>query len=413
MHHSVGPKLNSKKRVGIVLLSFSCWPPDFGGEMLMANERLQALAERGHTIVALTRRPTGYSSVELVEGISFRRCPVSGKGWFARAAYLVWTLTKLMTMRFDALHFGVMPARRTPTRALAAWIYGAVAKFRGARTVSVASLSDSGDGPWRVKGKEGIFKGVYYQNIDCLVAVSPVLQKALKCWRPQKNIYIPYGVRNDLFTPLEEKERCQLREEHGIPEDGVVFITIGSAGRRKGTDVLAQAFAALSGKHRNWFLWLVGPMSRAEGCATDECELAEMMAPLRPWSEQVKYFGRQNDRQVLRKLLGAADVFVLPTRREGMPLAPMEAMATGRPVIISHIPGVTDVACVDKRTGVFVPVGDAEALKLAMELLGRDSRYRAELGSQARKRISASFSWDVHISQWEKLYTRGVVPGKD
>jgi glycosyltransferase involved in cell wall biosynthesis len=232
--------------------------------------------------------------------------------------------------------------------------------------------------------------------------------EAVSQWRPDKSILLPYGVRNDLFTTLSDEERRSVRERFGIPEDGVVFITIGSAGRRKGYDLLAQAFAALGGKHHKWFLWLVGPMSQAEGCGTDERELAEMMAPLQQFEAQVRRFGRIDDRGELRRLIGASDVLVFPTRREGIGVAPMEAMAMRLPVVVSRIPGVTDVACVDQETGLLVPVGDAEALARAMERLGSDAGLRDTFGSKARQRINKEFSWGGHIAQWEKLYSNGA-----
>ena len=80
----------------------------------------------------------------------------------------------------------------------------------------------------------------------------------------------------------------------------------------------------------------------------------------------------------------------------------------GLPVIVSRIPGVTDVACVDQETGLLVPVGDVEPLVRAMERLGDDTGLRAMLGCKARQHISKEFSWENHTARWEKLYSQGV-----
>jgi glycosyltransferase involved in cell wall biosynthesis len=394
--------------VRIVFLSFTYWPPDFGGELLLSIERFQSLAEHGHSVVALTRRPENSSRVEQHGAISIERCPVAGRGFIARAAYVFWAVKALSKLSFNVLHLGAMPAQRKPTAALAACLYGWIAKAKGARTVSVFSLAEDERAVWRVRGIDRLVKPIYYRNIDHIVAVSPELFRAVSQWRPAESILITNGVWDDLFTPLSSEERRAVRERFGIPEDGIVFMTIGSAGQRKGYDLLAQAFAALCVKHHNWFLWMVGPMSRAEGCAADERELAEMMAPLRACKTQVRRFGRINDRSELRRLLGASDVFVFPTRREGIGLAPMEAMAMGLPVVVSRIPGVTDVACVDEETGMLVPVGDAEALARAMERLGSDKELRAAFGKKGRRRINEGFSWRGHIAQWERLYSQGL-----
>jgi len=314
----------------------------------------------------------------------------------------------MLRLSFDALHLGTMPGRRKPTAALAAWLFGGIARRKGARTVSVFSIADDETAVWRVRGKNRLLKPLYYRNIDRIVAVSPALFTAVSRWEPAKSHLITNGVRNDLFTPLSNEERQAVRERFGIPKDGVVFITIGSAGRRKGYDLLAQAFAKLGAKHRNWFLWLVGPKSRAEGCATDDGELVDIMTPLRQREAQVRMFGRINDREEIRRLLGASDVFVFPTRREGIGLAPMEAMAVGLPAVVSRIQGVTDVACADEETGLLVPVGDAEALAQAMDRLGSDNDLRTALGKGGRQRINKGFSWKGHITQWERMYSQGL-----
>lgn len=80
----------------------------------------------------------------------------------------------------------------------------------------------------------------------------------------------------------------------------------------------------------------------------------------------------------------------------------------GLPVVVSRIPGVTDVACVDQETGLLVPVGDVEALTQAMDRLGSDTGLRAAFGSKGRQRINEKFSWRGHIAQWERLYSNGA-----
>jgi len=391
-----------------VFLSFTYWPPDFGGELLLSIERFQTLAESGHSVVALTRHLEDGGPGPRNGGINIMRCPVAGRGTVARTAYLAWSVKTLLRLPFQVLHLGTMPGRRKPLAALEACLYGRIARAKGARAISVFSLAEDDMAVWRMGGKDSLVKPIYYRNIDHIVAVSPQLFRAVSQWRPAKSVLITNGVRDDLFTPLSADERRALRERFGIPQDGVVFITIGSAGYRKGYDLLAQAFARLAGTHHKWFLWLVGPMSRAEGCATNEQKIAEMMAPLRQFEAQVRSFGRINDRNEIRRLLGASDVFVFPTRREGIGVAPMEAMAVGLPVVVSRIPGVTDVASVDQETGLLVPVGDAEALAQAMERLGTDTGLRSAFGTKGRQRINEGFSWRGHIAQWERLYSKGA-----
>jgi glycosyltransferase involved in cell wall biosynthesis len=114
--------------------------------------------------------------------------------------------------------------------------------------------------------------------------------------------------------------------------------------------------------------------------------------------------GRINDRQYLAKLMASSDVFVLPSRREGMPLAPMEAMSAGVPIIIARLPGSTDQANVHGVTGFYVPPDDASELQCAMQTLGENRQLREAMGQKARERIVETFGWQQHIDRWERLY---------
>jgi glycosyltransferase involved in cell wall biosynthesis len=88
--------------------------------------------------------------------------------------------------------------------------------------------------------------------------------------------------------------------------------------------------------------------------------------------------------------MGQFDVFALPSRYEGLPYAPLEAMRAGTPVVLSDVAGNREVAA--DEAGVLVPAGDASALAHALlELLGDPAR-RAELGARGKRRVAEHFS---------------------
>jgi glycosyltransferase involved in cell wall biosynthesis len=178
---------------------------------------------------------------------------------------------------------------------------------------------------------------------------------------------------------------------------------------RKGFDLLAQAFAELAPGHPNWRLWVIGPRSHAESQNLRDEEVQAVTAALQGFDSQITYLGRVDDRHALARLLGAGDVFLFPSRREGFGLAPVEAMATGAPVIISRIPGVTDLASVEGETGLYIPPNDPKALKQAMERLGNDPELRRQMGQKAVQRVKKAFSWEPYIDRWEQLYGDGHV----
>lgn len=105
----------------------------------------------------------------------------------------------------------------------------------------------------------------------------------------------------------------------------------------------------------------------------------------------------------VRPLLAAADVFVLPSLREGFPVGLLEAMASGTPVIASAIDGVTE-SVEDGVNGVLFPPHDASALAGAITALFKDRSRAAELGRRGRETAEKKFGLDKMIKMHEELY---------
>jgi glycosyltransferase involved in cell wall biosynthesis len=98
-------------------------------------------------------------------------------------------------------------------------------------------------------------------------------------------------------------------------------------------------------------------------------------------------------RERVSRLLSAGDLYVFPSRHEGFPVAPVEAMACGLPVVASDVSGITDIfARGDRDGGVVVEREDVSSLAFAMERLLGDDGYRRELALRARARAEAAFS---------------------
>jgi glycosyltransferase involved in cell wall biosynthesis len=92
-----------------------------------------------------------------------------------------------------------------------------------------------------------------------------------------------------------------------------------------------------------------------------------------------------------------------------MPISPLEAMAVGLPLIISRIPGVTDLANIEGETGYYMPPGDLGDLKAAMLRLGSNESLRRRMGQRASEVIRGSFGWEQHVTKWMQLY-EGATP---
>jgi glycosyltransferase involved in cell wall biosynthesis len=185
---------------------------------------------------------------------------------------------------------------------------------------------------------------------------------------------------------------------NGVPDDGlasprpeggqVVAGTFARLDRRKGIDVLLAAVAPL----QNVALLIAGDGPDRDDILADAGRRGlTARIQLLPWSETT------------RALLDEIDVFVLPSRLEGLPLSILEAMMGGRPVVATDVGSVTE-AVVDGTTGLVVPAGDADALRAALERLAADADERRRLGEAGRQRALELFTADRMARSFERMY---------
>ncbi len=204
------------------------------------------------------------------------------------------------------------------------------------------------------------------------------------------------------FRPAPEV-RGQVREELGVPADAIVFLFIGRLVRDKGVLDLARAFASCAASCPRAFLVVAGPDE--EGLTP---RIASTAAAFR---DRVRLVGFT---RVPERLLAAADVFCLPSYREGFGTAVIEAAAAAVPAIASRIYGLTD-AVEEGATGLLHEPGDVAAVAALMTRLASDAQLRADLGERARRRASREFSSARLTGEALRLYaalvgTADVVP---
>lgn len=194
------------------------------------------------------------------------------------------------------------------------------------------------------------------------------------------------------------RSRAALRRELGAGEDDCAVLAMSNLVRRKGLDVLLAALAALRTKGVHPLVFIAG----------DGEEHAALVAQARELGldGQVRFLGRRDD---VGDLLAACDVFVLPSRREGLGVAALEAMAAGRAVLASAVGGLRD-AVVDERTGLLVPPDDAAALAAALARLVADGALRERLAAAGPARVAAGFLPEQMVDAYERLY--GEVLGR-
>ncbi len=187
------------------------------------------------------------------------------------------------------------------------------------------------------------------------------------------------GVDSARFHP-DPDERRKLRDILHIPQSDPVLLFLGRLNRDKGVLDLADAFAILAQQFPAAHLLLVGP---DEEGLVERITAASGVAANRV--HRVDYTHHPE------RYMAAADIFCLPSYREGFGQVLVEAAAVGLPVVASRIYGVTD-AVVDGETGLLHPPGDVVAIQVALARLISDAPQRAAMGERALRRALAEFS---------------------
>lgn len=207
-----------------------------------------------------------------------------------------------------------------------------------------------------------------------------------------KVVTIHNGVDSDRFSPGDSVE---ARDALGLPAAATVIGTIGRLDPVKDQAGLIVAFAGLAGSGSSPILAVVG-----EGPSRPALENEIRCRSL---SDRVRLFGERTD---VPTVLRALDVFVLPSRAEGMSNTILEAMATGLPVVATEVGGTPELVEADV-TGRLVPPGDPNALEAALRAYVGDSCLRSLQGKAGRERVLQHFSLErmaqAHVSLYASL----------
>jgi glycosyltransferase involved in cell wall biosynthesis len=189
-----------------------------------------------------------------------------------------------------------------------------------------------------------------------------------------------------------EKARAIPPEVQRARQEGFFILGyIGQLIHRKGVDILLRALSLLSSEGIKAFVIGEGPLRGELENLAGELGLAS----------KVVFTGYREDRL---HFLRGFDVFVLPSRLEGVPRCLMEAMGVGKPVIASDIEGCRGLIPKDGDQGVLFPVNDFQALGERIRYLLANDQERKALGERARAFVVKNYSAERMVREYETLY---------
>jgi glycosyltransferase involved in cell wall biosynthesis len=238
-----------------------------------------------------------------------------------------------------------------------------------------------------------------YRRNRAVIAVSDGVAESIRSHVPAEVIVHGADTTRVVSGDARATAARVARDRLGLPPDARVVGNVGNFTAKKDHATLFRAIASLGSTPVPTRLVVVGigPLvSELRGLAA-ELGIAD----------RVVFAGSRDD---VFDLLPAFDVFALSSRYEGLPIALLEAMASGVPPVATSVGGIPEVIA-DGRDGLLVPPGDPAALAAALDKLLADAGLRADLGGRARAR-AADFDLVAAVRRTEAVYRR-VVAGRD
>jgi glycosyltransferase involved in cell wall biosynthesis len=370
---------NSKKIITFVVINPE---PTAGADMMLLDAVRRLDPDRFQVILGLLTSNPEMSDL-IPHGmpvVEFRMRQLNGITWLRFFFYLCYYLIR---NKIQILHVNsYIPGNYAR---LAAWLMG------------VPLIVDHWHGFTRFNRKRRFICRLLNHVTDLSLAVSRGVQRHLlqELQLPPEKVRVLYnGI--DLARYRHHRDRSEVRAALGVPlDEPLVGVEARLDHWGKGHGELFQALALVHARHPLHCLVIGG------GRRQPEMEAMVRELSLTPW---VNFLGHRND---IPDLLGALDIFVLPSHSEGFSRSLLEALATGLPVVVSKAGGSPEVVS-HEVNGLLVPVKNVPALAHALIRLLDDSAWAEQLGRAASDRVAEQFSLDRLGGELNEIYVELV-----
>jgi glycosyltransferase involved in cell wall biosynthesis len=386
-----------------VLMVTGVYAPETSGASLQCRNLIRALGDRADVSVLTTTTDLSLPWQSVVDGTPVRRISVDPGNRVSKAIAIERMASSFLELAptFDIVHLHGFSQKSVLVIALA--------KLLGKRVV-IKLTSVGHDDPAAVRAG-GKLLWTAYRHADGYIGVTPRFADGFEATGLDRGrfVFIPNGVDLQRFKPASPDARAELQRQLGIPIGDPVVLFVGFFSREKNPDVLFEAWLSLIDRGITSTLVFVG--ATAGAYYEIDAGLAERIkarAQQRGVSDRVA-FVESADR--VEDYYRAADVFALPTAREGLPNVLLEAMASGVPPVITRLEGVTDWIVEPGVTGELVPSADSAAFAAALEPLLTSADRRRAIGAAARAHVAGRFDITATAQRTLEIYRQLLKDG--
>ena len=208
----------------------------------------------------------------------------------------------------------------------------------------------------------------------------------------QSDPYNSIVIRNGIdLEPFNQIARANARSKFNLPQNTKIIIFVGRLDEQKGVDILVDAVRILNKNQDDFQVWLLGDGENRKNIE-DQVRDSDLNGKVILWGFQ----------ENIPLYLMASDIFVLPSRYEGMSIALLNGLAAGLPCIVSGV-GESDLIVKDGINGIVIPPNDVGSLVKALETLLSTDNLCKRL-SESAKLSAADYTEDIMVEQIEQVY---------
>lgn len=379
-----------------MLMVTGAYAPEKSGASLQCRNLIKALRDRADFTVLTTSTDPSLPWNSIVDEVKVRRVSVDPGSRLSKLTAIERMASSFFELApgIDIVHLHGFSQKSILLVALA----------RLLRKKIVIKLTSVGhDDPASIRAK-GAAMWAAYRQADRYIGVTPRFADGFDATGldRQRFAFIPNGVDLDRFKPASAGTRSEFRHQLRLDPTDPVVLFVGFFSREKNPDVLFDAWLALQEKGVRSTLVLIGATSGAyyeidPGLA----ERIKEKAARRGVIDRVVFVEAEDH---IEHYFRAADVFALPTAREGLPNVLLEAMASAVPPVITRLEGVTDWIVEPGVTGELVPSIDSAEFAAALERLLTSPERRDAMGAAARAHVTQHFSMAATARSTLEIY---------
>lgn len=235
-------------------------------------------------------------------------------------------------------------------------------------------------------------------NLDLYITVSENDRKsALASNIPNEKVELIYNAI-DTYSQQNNKQRDWLIDKFSLPKDKVICTAVGRLVAIKGHDVLIKAAQLIAKTNDNIHILIVG-----EGKFRPELEKQIQQAQL----EKAVTLAGYQDRETVLPIVKSSDVFIMPSRYEGTPIALLEAASLGVPIIASNTGGIPELVKHEQHALLVTP-NDPASLANAIIKLANDKSLATQLSNNAKNRVQTEFSLEKQFELTWQAYRKAL-----